>query len=60
MVENTLGGMYDGPEYQLAMLEAKLEFDAWEQRKRRDRKSNKEKYRAKRLAKLDMQRLLSR
>lgn len=40
-------------DYAIAMLEAKIEFDAWEAGKRKGRKANKAKFRAQRLAKLD-------
>jgi hypothetical protein len=42
-------------EYACAMLEAKIEFDAWERDKRKGRKANKTKFKAQRLAKLDAQ-----
>jgi len=52
-MERTLGGLYHGQrEYLEAMREAKVEFDEWERSKRRNFKMTKEKYRAKRLAKL--------
>ena len=40
-------------EYACAMLEAKIEFDAWERDKRKGRKADKAKFKAQRLAKLD-------
>jgi urease accessory protein UreE len=58
MSERILGALYEGQEYATAMREAKLEFEAWERDKKRNRKTTKEKYKAQRLAKLDMQGLL--
>jgi broad specificity phosphatase PhoE len=58
--ERTLGGLYEGGEYQQAMLEAREEFLAWEKNKKRNRVSTKEKYRAQRLAKLDAMRMLGK
>jgi hypothetical protein len=40
-------------DYASAMLEAKIEFDQWERNKRKNRISDKAKFRAQRLAKLD-------
>lgn len=40
-------------EYPSAMLEAKIEFDAWERDKRKNRKADKAKFKAARLAKLE-------
>lgn len=40
-------------EYESAMLEAKIEFDAWERDKRKNRKADKAKFKAQRLAKLE-------
>lgn len=60
MSERILGGLYEGTEYQQAMAEAKAEFQAWEQNKRRDRKSSKEKFKAQRLAKLHMMEMMDR
>lgn len=42
-------------EYKQAMIDAKVEFDAWESDKRKTRKGSKAKYKAQRLAKLDAQ-----
>jgi len=49
----------DTVEYQQAMKEAKEEYDAWVNNKKKDRKWTKEKYRAQRLAKLHMMEMLS-
>ena len=56
-MEKTLGGIHEGVEYQQAMAEAILEFQAWERNKRKNNKMNKEKYKAQRLAKLHMMEL---
>ena len=42
---------------QIAMNEAKAEFEAWERNKRTNRKITKDKFKAQRLAKLDMEKL---
>lgn len=55
--ERMLGGLYEGVEYQNAMNEAKAEFEAWERNKRTNRKTTKDKFKAQRLAKLDMEKL---
>ena len=39
------------------MNEAKAEFEAWERNKRANRKVTKDKFKAQRLAKLDMEKL---
>lgn len=57
-MEKVLGGLYEGTEYQQAMQEAKMEFQAWERDKKRNRVSTKEKYKAQRLAKLHMMEML--
>jgi len=49
----------DTVEYRKAMQEAKQEYQAWLNNKRKDRKWTKEKYRAQRLAKLHMMEMLS-
>jgi broad specificity phosphatase PhoE len=54
-MDKVLGGIYEGKEYAQAMAEAKEEFQAWERNKRKVFHSTKEKYRAQRLAKLQMQ-----
>ena len=36
-------GIYEGEEYRQAMKEAQEEFAAWERKKRRDHKMNKDK-----------------
>ena len=51
-MERTLSGLYEGEEYQLAMREAKEEFDAWVNTKRYNRVTTKEKYKKQRLEKL--------
>ena len=51
-MERVLGGVYEGGEYQLAMREAKEEFDAWENTKRYNRVTTREKYKKQRLEKL--------
>ena len=40
--ERTLGGLYEGGEYQRAMVEAREEFLTWERNKKRNRVSTKE------------------
>lgn len=55
-MERVLGGVYEGKEYQLAMREAKEEFDAWENTKRYNRVTTKEKYKKQRLEKLRLMR----
>jgi hypothetical protein len=55
--ERMLGGLYEGKEYMAAMEAARAEFVAWEQKKRKNRKETKDTFRAKRLAKLDMEKL---
>lgn len=57
--ERTLGGLYEGGEYQKAMQEAREEFLTWERNKKRNRVSTKEKFRAQRLAKLDAMRMVA-
>jgi len=57
ITERILGGLYEGKEYQNAMNEAKAEFEAWERNKRTNRKVTKDKFKAQRLAKLDMEKL---
>lgn len=57
ITERILGGLYEGKEYQNAMNEAKAEFEAWERNKRTNRKITKDKFKAQRLAKLDMEKL---
>jgi len=57
ITERILGGLYEGKEYQNAMNEAKAEFEAWERNKRTNRKVTKAKFKAQRLAKLDMEKL---
>ena len=57
--ERTLGGLYEGGEYQRAMVEAREEFLTWERNKKRNRISTKEKFRAQRLAKLDAMRMIA-
>jgi hypothetical protein len=54
MAERMLGGLYEGGEYQQAMLEAREEFVAWEKNKKKNRLSDKAKFKAQRLAKLHM------
>ena len=56
-MERILGGLYEGSEYQQAMAEAREEFEAWERNKRTNRKVTKDKFKAQRLAKLDMEKL---
>jgi broad specificity phosphatase PhoE len=53
-MQKTLGGLYEGESYFKAMQEAREEFLEWERDKKRNRKTTKEKYKAQRLAKLDM------
>lgn len=50
---NLTYGPLSAAEYTQAMVEAKREFDAWEASKRKNRKADKAKFRAVRLAKLD-------
>ncbi len=57
ITERMLGGLYEGKEYMIAMEEAKAEFVAWERNKRTNRKVTKDKFKAQRLAKLDMEKL---
>jgi len=57
--ERTLGWLYEGGEYQRAMVEAREEFLTWERNKKRNRVSTKEKFRAQRLAKLDAMRMVA-
>jgi hypothetical protein len=52
-----LGGLYEGGEYQQAMLEAREEFVAWEKNKKKNKLSDKAKFKAQRLAKLHMMEL---
>ena len=54
MAERTLGGLYEGSEYQRVMVEAREEFLAWERNKKKNRVSDKAKFKAQRLAKLHM------
>jgi hypothetical protein len=54
MAERMLGGLYEGSEYQQAMAEAREEFVAWEKNKKKNRLSDKAKFKAQRLAKLHM------
>lgn len=58
MIERALGGLYEGKEYHRALDEARQEFLQWEQNKRTNRKSTKATFLAKRLAKLDMMKLM--
>ena len=55
MAERMLGGLYEGGEYQRAMVEAREEFLTWEKNKKKNRLSDKAKFKAQRLAKLHMQ-----
>ena len=59
-MERMLGGLYEGSEYQQAMAEAREEFLAWEKNKKKNRISDKEKFKAQRLAKLHMMELKGR
>lgn len=60
MAERMLGGLYEGSEYQRAMAEAREEFVAWEKNKKKNRLSDKAKFKAQRLAKLHMMELKGR
>jgi hypothetical protein len=46
--------MFTSAEYQELLREARQEMDEWDKEKSRSRKNTKEKYRAQRLAKLDI------
>lgn len=59
-MERMLGGLYEGSEYQQAMAEAREEFLAWEKNKKKNRISDKAKFKAQRLAKLHMMELKGR
>lgn len=59
-MERMLGGLYEGSEYQQAMAEAREEFLAWEKNKKKNRISDKAKFKAQRLAKLHMMEMLGR
>lgn len=59
-MERMLGGLYEGSEYQQAMAEAREEFLAWEKNKKKNRVSDKAKFKAQRLAKLHMMELKGR
>lgn len=59
-MERILGGLYEGSEYQQAMAEARAEFVAWEKNKKKNRISDKAKFKAQRLAKLHMMEMMGR
>lgn len=59
-MERILGGLYEGSEYQQAMAEARAEFVAWEKNKKKNRLSDKAKFKAQRLAKLHMMEMMGR
>lgn len=59
-MERILGGIYEGTEYQQAMAEAREEFLAWEKNKKKNRISDKAKFKAQRLAKLHMMEMMGR